>query len=320
MTNQARSLPVEAGSSSNPQLAFVVCPSYHGATLLSMLLNNHPEVLALGDTVPTRSYDAGCACGKHVSECAFWQKGLAAARVERFAAEASFLPSLPRLVAGERANLLANVVVLALASQIGWLRRRVLALRPVADYFDAYGAFHRALLDEAGARIFVDGQKHWLTPLVFRILGGRDVSVLHLTRDPRGFAYSMTRRNRGDAVRAARGWRRNHGVIGMAGRLAGRCLLVRYEDLALDPRRTTARIFAFLGVEDRDVVHGPDDPARHHTIGNRMKTAFDGRVEIDVRWREAFDARELERISGAAAPLMARFGYAEPAGAGAEQA
>jgi hypothetical protein len=36
------------------QVAFVVCPSYQGATLLALLLNNHSQISALGDMLPWR--------------------------------------------------------------------------------------------------------------------------------------------------------------------------------------------------------------------------------------------------------------------------
>jgi len=52
---------------------FVLAPSFHGATLVSLILSNHKNIVALGDTLPTLSFDQGCGCGKLVSECNFWQ-------------------------------------------------------------------------------------------------------------------------------------------------------------------------------------------------------------------------------------------------------
>lgn len=293
------------------KIVFVVCPSYHGATLLSLLLNNHPEILALGDTIPTRKYDQVCACQQAVSACDFWQSAFRAARAERFESEPGFLPAIPRLAASERANAAANLV-LALASRLEPLRRRSIRLAPVAAYLDAYEAFRKTTLDLAGARIFVDGQKHWLTPIVCAALTSHEVSVLHLTRDPRGFAYSMVRRDRTNGVEAARNWRNSHRLIGLAGLLLGRHRYrrIRYEDLAATPHAVMSEIFAFIGVEDRDVVRTPDDSAKRHTMGNRMLKEFDGRVQLDTRWQETFSAEELDGIERAAAPLMKRFGYA----------
>src|SRR5680860_1773785 len=52
---------------------FVLSPSYHGATLLAKLINAHPEVTALGDTMPSNRFDQVCGCGTRVSACHFWQ-------------------------------------------------------------------------------------------------------------------------------------------------------------------------------------------------------------------------------------------------------
>jgi hypothetical protein len=42
---------------------FVLAPSYHGATLLAKLVNAHPGVTALGDTMPSNRVDHFCGCG-----------------------------------------------------------------------------------------------------------------------------------------------------------------------------------------------------------------------------------------------------------------
>jgi hypothetical protein len=44
-------------------------------------------------------------------------------------------------------------------------------------------------------------------------------------------------------------------------------------------------------------------------MGNRMLKDFDGHVELDTRWQQAFSKQELDVIERAAAPLMKRFGY-----------
>jgi hypothetical protein len=299
-----------AASTSDMGLVYVLCPSYHGATLLSLLLNNHPQVLALGDTIPTRSFDQLCLCKKTISECDFWREALEAARAERFAGESRFLPPLPRLAAGARTNLVANLALASLAAARP-LRRIVRSLAPVSAYLDAYESFHRVTLRRAGARVFVDGQKSWPIPLVVRGLTGRALSVLHLTRDPRAFAYSMLQRKRGTPEEVAKGWAREHRLMAITGRIAsrGRYLQVRYEDLARSPRDTMAAIFAFLGLANVDVVRPPVDGEKGHVIGNKMKKTFEGTIELDVRWKDGLAAADARRIVRTSAAMMERLGY-----------
>src|SRR5918911_1327506 len=54
------------------RVAFVVCPPFHGATLLALLLNNHSQISALGDMLPLRDRNQLCACGQPSRKCDFW--------------------------------------------------------------------------------------------------------------------------------------------------------------------------------------------------------------------------------------------------------
>lgn len=52
---------------------FLLSPASHGVTLRDKLLNAHPQVTALGDTLPPNAFDQICGCGRRVSVCPFWQ-------------------------------------------------------------------------------------------------------------------------------------------------------------------------------------------------------------------------------------------------------
>lgn len=306
-----RSDPLVSDDRPGPALAYLLCPSYHGATLLSLLLNNHPAILALGDTVPSRSFDQLCFCKKTVSECDFWQEALGAARVDRFAGETRLLPPVPRLMTGGRTNLVANLTLATLAAALPLGRRAVASLASISAYLDAYERFQRTSSHRAGAQVFIDGQKSWPIPLVVRALTGRPLSVLHLTRDPRAFAYSMLQRKRGTAGDAARLWTRQHQLMAITGRIAarGHYLRVRYEDLAQSPRETMAEIFGFLGLENVDVVHPPANDEKGHVIGNKMKKTFDGTIALDMRWKDGLSEADTRQVVRRSAALMERFGY-----------
>ena len=59
------------------QLIYIASTGYSGTTLLDMLLNNHPEVSALGEVYLLSRYakeNSECTCGKVVNECGFWIK------------------------------------------------------------------------------------------------------------------------------------------------------------------------------------------------------------------------------------------------------
>lgn len=83
---------------------FVLCPGFQGATLISLILNNHSQLFALGDTNPTRRYDQRCACGERVSLCNFWQGLRRHADTDRFKSYENMLPIYPKFVPNHKVN------------------------------------------------------------------------------------------------------------------------------------------------------------------------------------------------------------------------
>ncbi len=84
---------------------FVLSPSYHGATLLSKLINAHPELTALGDTYPSNAFDQVCGCGVRVSVCPFWQAVKAEVGADRYPNTRVVLPQYPGDRGGRRVGL-----------------------------------------------------------------------------------------------------------------------------------------------------------------------------------------------------------------------
>ena len=108
MTRLATSSKVRISTVTRPQLAFLACPSYHGATLLALALNNHPAIVAAGDTVPQRAHlDYYCSCRAQIGDCAHWRAVLARTALYRGKGN-SLLPDTPRLVGDARLNWVLN--------------------------------------------------------------------------------------------------------------------------------------------------------------------------------------------------------------------
>ena len=60
------------------EVIYIAGTPYTGSTLLSMLLNAHPQLVSIGEAEgPTRRTDRGsyvCSCESPIAECAFWQR------------------------------------------------------------------------------------------------------------------------------------------------------------------------------------------------------------------------------------------------------
>jgi hypothetical protein len=313
---------VDTPSSRPLRVAFVVCPPYHGATLLALLLNNHSQISALGDMLPLRGVEQICACGRPSSECDFW-------KTVRNRLDTSSFPDLPTLLPlmpwpllhhqvewstapvspSPRVNRAAGrlaVRLVDLAAPVAWAMRG----RAVRDFVETYVSFYRLVLEEHGTAVFVDGTKNWrkVALLARNLEPSSDVRIVHLVRDPRGFAASLRRHGRTDLREAGWLWADLHDRMASL-REAAEYRLLRYELLCAQPEQEMRELFRFLGVEPKNVVTAPKYPHKHHVLGNQMFRTFSGSVRLDERWRSELSPAEQRTVLGRAGSLADRLGY-----------
>lgn len=292
----------------------ILCPAFHGATLLGFLLNRHSKVTCLGDTLPERHHlDYFCSCSKRIAECEFWRAIDAGLLTERFSREHNLLPMVPRLshspYVNRKLNLLMNEAGLRFGPGI-WK----LAPWATRGFSEVSMRFAELACSLQGTEVFVDGTKKTARFLsLMMLVQPRPARILQLTRDPRAYVHSCTENwaSPSGPERLAQDWFVFHDYVRL---LPSRCdvehLIVRYEDLCQNPATEMARVFSFLGLENEEVT-GPAEQFSgvHHLIGNRMLISFDGTVTLDTRWREAMPEAEQKSIISQAGAAAEAFGY-----------
>jgi hypothetical protein len=313
-----------AGVEPRSRIVFVVCPSFHGATLLGLLLNNHSEVSALGDTLPYRGAGNLCACGEPVDRCSFWEGVSSGLEASRFASLPTLLPILPWPLARRQAE--GGVVRLSRSTRLNRLTGRVAGklvdlgapiawrLRPtlVSDFTALCRSLYCMVLDAHGTSVLIDGSKSWRRAalLAQALQPTADVNIVHLVRDPRGFASSCRRHYGGGLRESAWLWSDLHRRMESLRALVP-YFLMRYEDLCSTPEMELRRLFDFLQIAPEPVVAAPKYPQKHHLIGNNMLRVFDGRIKLDTRWRTELTTTEQSTVLDCAGEFAERIGYAE---------
>jgi hypothetical protein len=272
-----------------PSIYCVLCPSFHGATLLSLVLGNHSRIFALGDTIPANP-NHHCGCGALVSECEFWR-------------QVGPVTPRPRLFASPALNQAAVTASSVAAFRLG----RTIRYEPFVQGFEHQLAVCQSFAALAGRDIFIDGFKSVMRYSALRAAGFPVRGVLHLMRDPRSFAASSKRKNV-PAVEAAAQWASLHRMIDRVTRLMGeRVFALRYEEFCAAPEEHLRRIEAWMGVEPQPLLH-PFPPGRHW-VGNRSMRDFDGTITLRESWRDTLDAAELVEIETACGREARRLGY-----------
>jgi Sulfotransferase domain len=171
------------------------------------------------------------------------------------------------------------------------------------DAFTTLDELHRAVLAElasAGERWV--GHKLLLPPAELRsTLAQTDLHCLLLLRDPRDAALSFFHRTGGGVELYARTWR---DTARLCRELAGhpRLLVLRFEDLLVEPKTTLQRLGRWLGVEiDSEIGQLHFQRSRAHGSTEwRENSAFQ-----DVAGR--FDRKPLGRWKAQAASPIVRY-------------
>lgn len=257
---------------------FIVTPSFHGATLLSKLLNDHSEIMSLGDTYPSSQFDQVCGCGEYVSRCPFWQQVGRDVGVERYRDHPHWLPDYPAILGGGKDRLLYNMLS---PHSLG----KVIQKDRQKSFVDDFTAFTRAVHAYGGrpdARIFVDGVKSISRVFALAACGVAIDGVIHLQRNPRDYIQSTMKQNGYSHLAFVRRLV-NYRLFHNRARRIGRefpYLSVTYEGLAEAPETALYRLFRFLGVEPLPlselVAEGQKRP--WHFMGNASLFHFDGTI------------------------------------------
>jgi hypothetical protein len=318
---EARQGPAPGAESvvrSKPRGVYLAGSGPTGSTLLALLLNAHPAIASGGEIAVKpkirhggRALRQKCSCGALISECAFWRRVFQKVTDEglkfgptQWTNDYHFThPLVHRLLTRDSSLSLVRAGRCWIERCVPMYRQRLRRIDRVND------AFVRAVLETAGAEVFVDTSK--VPTRLARLLtsGAFDLRVVTLVRDIRGYAFSA--RRRGKSLRdAALTWTKDQLSIRAAAAdlSADRRSIVRYEDLCADPAGTLRRLHAFCGVALMDCPR-PLFTRDHHVLGNKMRLEDSIEIRLDQRWRNELTTREQEAVLRIGGRLNAELGY-----------
>lgn len=308
-----------AGASGRPvKVLYIAGWGRSGTTLLANLAGQLQGYCSVGELAylwrPAGLPTGLCGCGQRIRECPFWSAVL----------DSAFGPAGPPEPASifrlEREHLRTwNLPGLWMAVRRGQLGP------PVSSYASILERLYQAIASLADARVVVDSSKQPPFALVASTLPGVELSIVHMVRDPRAVAFSWSRpkpspgRASGKMERYGplyssnrwTGW--NLAIEALRGRAEGRYHLLRYEDLARDPRQALEKVMALVD-EPRALPFLTDAGAvlaATHTASGNPNRFTHGPVAIrpDTAWRQQMPVGLGWSSTIPALPLLARYGY-----------
>ena len=296
-----------------------------GSTVLTKLLNFWPGLIGVNEICYLWKYGIEAnhpvSDGTLFSESGFWQQVLA--RV---------YPDRP--IRRKQADFFAH------SGQNG-LKNLILNQwrpRPLADeeraYAHALEKLYASVLEVSGEQYIVDSSKTPDYAYFLSRIDSIDMVLLHLVRDPRGVAYSWSKKFARNDVRAdatvamtsfgllqatLRWIKWNVGCELVKRRKNVRYRRVRYEDFVKNPQKVLDGIAALLGFPEHPppyelTAEGFHD--QHHARdismwGNPVVRTRSGpvRVVVDDEWKKEMSLWKKIAVSVLTFPFLVRYGY-----------
>lgn len=289
-----------------------------GSTLIDMLLNRVPGIVAVGELRHAFGRALGdnelCSCGRPFRDCPFWSAVLGTA----------FPNGLDRDRIHEAMQAINRVVATP-----GLLSQRLMSasMRKHAEVYDhAFSTLYASILTVSGADVVVDSSKYPAHGLFLRTARSVMLSTMLLVRDPRAVAHSWQRRRlrpevhwerrempRHNVIRSALAWSTSNALTRLLDDGTTPFRVQRYEDLTERPAEVMSEIASFaLG---RTV---PPDPllfeartGESHTIaGNPLRLAGEQlEVKRDVGWQTEMSRAKQMAVAAICFRQMRRYGY-----------
>ena len=274
----------------NRTLVAVAGSGHSGSTLLSLLLSQHTHVFNLGqsrDLWLAWAWNSFCSCGRRLRSCPVY------GRVAPRAAATAATGNPARLHALKTAFFQAadDLADWSEPSARDWL------VAHHAGYLGTLRSMLEEVAETTGCSRFVDISKSPQTSLALSLLPDVELRVLNLVRDPRAVAYGF-HRDTGSAwagLRFARDWRiRQRRLDGLAAQFGRRYRVLRYEDLARQPKAVLRELSAWSQLPVADRLFVADDRvrldwSRQHLYRANPRVLAERRQEVAIRphddWR-----------------------------------
>ena len=287
------------------KVVFVSGTARSGSTLTCRILGQVPGCFGAGEPRLFWNYYKDktnqCGCGELLWDCPIW-KPVIEDTLEKFS-EQQVLETIQlhdQLRMGRR-----------------WLGER--DQTRYNTYLGRIETLYRSLARHSQSRVIIDSSKSSSYALTLNQINGVEVYLVNLTRDPRGSAYSnlQPKSYLPTASIWESSWGFNRAYMAAAwnfGRLKGRCIHVRYEDLVTNPKDVVGHIMNFCGFESPDLsfIDGNSvDFLRNHAMAGNPDRFSPGKtmLKLDERWRDGLSPRQRWTVNFLTWPLRRKFHY-----------
>jgi hypothetical protein len=269
------------------KIIFIASGGHSGSTLLDLTLGSSPEVFSLGELMFFKEYNSldskpqyktrerVCTCGQQFRQCDFWRR-----------------------VTGNGQD---DYKIIRHKSLVEDIKIAVNIFNPFKSFLkfnieadetnEILDAVEReARKEKPGIKYLLDSSKDPRRLYRIGLRADREIVVIHLIRDVRGFAYSHAKK----VVFGARNpysslveWLVINWVVKKMVRNKLRTITVRYEDFCRDHKKYVQLFNEELGVNiPEELIENINSGVYHNINGNPLRFRKLESIKQDDRWQE----------------------------------
>lgn len=286
-------------------LLYITSSSYSGSTLLSFLLNTHPDIFTVSEMEGWR-YEENekfdCSCGKPLEQCRFYSFIKEVFHRNSLSFDFRSFGTKYRLSDSDRINrYLTAQIPFCTSTKLEKMRDRLVRLIPyfrrkIAQCDLANLTFIESALEYGKAKIFVDATKDPHRIHLLNKIAKLNISILYLVRDFHGVTLSIMENKKCSARKGFFTWlNEQERILRIAEEYSG-YRTIYYEDLCNDVNKSLFQIHDFVGLEPF-LYSGNFKNGEHHILGNTMRLKKLDKVVNSERWRRDMSKVDIELIN-----------------------
>jgi hypothetical protein len=296
---------------------YILSNGRSGSTLLDLLLGTHPAIWTLGEAqiLPWELKEdrLPCGCGKKLTICEFWQPILTQIPLDEADYPIEYFREKHRAGRAIRWAHLYDII----RHQPSVRRRAGIA---------AYGAINARYFSavKSAAERQMKRPMSWLVDAskdIYRLFWLQqsdhfDLRIIHLTKDPRAFVYSMTRASPYDTrqkrLRFTGRWIFENALqsrLCTDPALSKSVYRLQYEELAKRPGKTMASLGKWLGVDPTGFATEEFRQQENHAIAGNLMRWRAGEIRLDGKWQRGLPTTHQNAIWALSGALARKYDY-----------
>ena len=251
---------------------FILGSGHCGSTLLDLLLDSHSDIIGLGEFQHLKE-DTMCTCGHNVLDCVFWKNIF-----DVFSGQHSIYGQLYQ----KKKDFLFNI-----RNFFIYKNNQNILLDNIDIYRDNLLKFLFHIRELSRSKVIVSSTKNVYHTSLILESNYVDPIIIHLVRDGRAVVWSYYKKYKRFWPFAWK-WLMENVKIEILKRRYRNVpyLLIRYEDLALQPKEVLKRILSAVNLYYEDSMVNFRDFLHHQIGGNRMRFKSSKEIVIDESWKQ----------------------------------